>query len=76
MVYADRVVRKHFDPADYMIENLIGGMAYKPPGSIGGQQFVVRNCQDSRIYVLDHAGSVTIDDGQRCTIVMGPTKQR
>jgi len=73
------------DPADYVIENLNGGgdnddrdvvYAYKPPGSICGQQFVVRNCRDVDVYVLDHAGSVTVDDCQRCTIVLGPTEQR
>ncbi|XP_060861706.1 protein XRP2-like isoform X1 [Metopolophium dirhodum] len=69
------VERKHLDPADYVMENLNGCMAYKSPGSIGGQQFVVRNCQDSNIYLLDHTGSVTVDDCQRCTIVLGPTKQ-
>ncbi|XP_026817756.1 LOW QUALITY PROTEIN: protein XRP2-like [Rhopalosiphum maidis] len=69
------VERKHLDPADYVMENLNGCTAYKSPGSIGGQQFVIRNCQDSNIYLLDHTGSVTIDDCQRCTIVVGPTKQ-
>ncbi|VVC39344.1 Hypothetical protein CINCED_3A008023 [Cinara cedri] len=69
------VERKHLDPADYVIENLNGGMAYKPPGSVSGQQFVIRNCQGSNIYLLDHAGSITVDDCQRCTIVLGPTKQ-
>lgn len=64
------------DPADYVIENLNGSMAYKSPGSVSGQQFVIRNCQDASIYLLDHAGSVTVDDCQRCTIVLGPTKQR
>lgn len=71
------------DPADYVIENLNGSddngcsaYAYKPPGSICGQQFVVRNCHDVNVYVLDHAGSVTVDDCQGCTIVLGPTKQR
>lgn len=68
--------RKHLDPVDYVIENLNGGMTYKPPGSVCGQQFVIRNCQDSNIYLLDYAGSVTVDDCQRCMIVLGPTKQR
>lgn len=71
-----RVERKHLDPADYMIENLNGCITYKLPGSISGQQFVIRNCQDCSIYILDHSSSVTVDDCQRCTIVLGPTKQR
>lgn len=71
-----RVERKHLDPADYVIENLNGSVACKPPGSVGGQQFVVRNCRDSSVYLMDHAGSVTVDDCQRCTIVLGPTRQR
>lgn len=74
--WVHRVQRKHLDPADYVMENLNGCTAYKSPGSIGGQQFAIRNCQDSNIYLLDHTGSVTVDDCQRCTIVIGPTKQR
>ncbi|XP_025422707.1 protein XRP2-like [Sipha flava] len=74
MVYS-WVERKHLDPADYVMENVNGRTAYKPPGSIGGQQFIVRNCQDAEIFLLDHAGSVTVDDCQRCTILLGPTKQ-
>ncbi|XP_050424046.1 protein XRP2-like [Adelges cooleyi] len=69
------VERKHLNPTDYVIENLSNSTMYKAPGTVGGQQFVVRNCEDSYVYVLDYSDSVTIDDCQGCTIILGPTKQ-
>ncbi|XP_050520461.1 protein XRP2-like [Daktulosphaira vitifoliae] len=67
--------RKHLNPTDYIIENLSGGTVCKPPGSIGGQQFVIRNCEDTNVFLLDHSDSIIVDDCQGCTLILGPTKQ-
>lgn len=71
-----RAEQKHLDPTDYIIENLSRSSVCKPPGSIRGQQFVIRNCEDSSIFLLDYSDSIIVDDCQRCTLVLGPTKQR
>ena len=44
----------------------------RAPGQIDGQQFIVDNCKDCVVHVLDHCAQVTIDDCVGCTIVIGP----
>lgn len=45
--------------ADFMVRGLVGQTVIKEPGSIRGQQFVIENCQDCDIYLLDHTAQVT-----------------
>ncbi|XP_031698235.1 protein XRP2 [Anarrhichthys ocellatus] len=44
------------------------------PGKLNGQQFVIQECENCDIYVLDHSATVTIDDCVNCRVVLGPTK--
>lgn len=60
------------DPKDYTIGDLTGELAAKMPGEINGQQFIIQNNKDCRIFVLDHAETITIDDCINCQIVIGP----
>ena len=64
------------DPKDLIVENLEGGRAVKLPGSLKGSSFVVQNCRSSQVYVLDHTGTVNVDDCEDCDIVLGPVKGR
>ncbi|KAK3873480.1 hypothetical protein Pcinc_021510 [Petrolisthes cinctipes] len=65
--------KEKVNPADFTIEDLNGGEAGRLPGTIAGQQFIVQNCRDSCIYLLDHINTITIDDCSDCTIFVGPT---
>ncbi|KAG7392002.1 hypothetical protein PHYPSEUDO_002708 [Phytophthora pseudosyringae] len=44
----------------------------KLPGSINGQQFLIEDCHNCDIFVLDHCTSVQIDACVNCRIVVGP----
>lgn len=48
----------------------------KRKGDICGQQFIIENCQNSVLLVLDALDSVTIDDCKSCVIVLGPCSGR
>ena len=48
----------------------------KEPGSIGGQQFIVEECSESEVYLLDHTAALTIDVCNDCRIFAGPCESR
>ena len=49
-----------------------GEVLVKPPGSINGQQFIVEECEDCEIFLLDWSAMVTVDLCKRCRLVIGP----
>ncbi|KAK6630140.1 hypothetical protein RUM44_005691 [Polyplax serrata] len=59
---------------DYIIENLVCQEAIKVPRSIDGQQFIIQNCKDSTIYLLDYINTISIDDCINCKIILGPVE--
>ncbi|KAI6175420.1 Protein XRP2 [Aphelenchoides bicaudatus] len=59
-------------PRHYRFADSEDTVLVKRNGSIDGQQFVIDNCQNCVILVLDYLGSVTIDDCKSCIIVLGP----
>ena len=65
---------KKIDLTQYSFENLQEQTVVKAPGSIEGEQFMVRNCINCNIYLLDHINTITIDDCKNCKIFIGPTK--
>jgi protein XRP2 len=72
----DRDKRPKLNPKDYTIENETDSTIVRIPGSVEGKQFMVQNCKDSFIYVLDHCSTVTVDDCTNCKIILGPTRGR
>jgi protein-S-isoprenylcysteine O-methyltransferase Ste14 len=44
----------------------------RTPGQLDGQQFIIDNCKDCVIHILDHCAQVTIDDCVGCEIIVGP----
>lgn len=50
----------------------VPSLLLKQPGSVNGQQFLVEDCRDCDIFVLDHCTSVQIDECANCRIVVGP----
>uniref|UniRef100_H2YQW1 Protein XRP2 n=1 Tax=Ciona savignyi TaxID=51511 RepID=H2YQW1_CIOSA len=66
--------RKNIDPKDFTIDGLNDGLVIRKPGSIDGQQFIIQNCSNSRIYLFDHIAAITVDDCSNCQIIIGPVK--
>ncbi|CAH8508975.1 unnamed protein product [Schistosoma curassoni] len=66
--------RSELDPKDFIITDKCGGIYGRISGEINGQQFLIQNCKNSYIYLLDHSMTITIDDCSDCTIVTGPVK--
>lgn len=62
------------DLSQYIIDGAENTVVVKRPGSIDGQQFVIQNCKNSKIFLLDHIATVTVDDCVECQIIIGPTK--
>ena len=53
---------------------LIDGETGRKPGAISGQQFQIKNCNNSHIYLFDWSNTVTVDDCINCKIFIGPVK--
>ena len=53
---------------------LVDGETGRKPGSISGQQFQIKNCNNSHIYLFDWSNTVTVDDCINCKIFIGPVK--
>lgn len=68
----------NLNPADFMCKNQTqqGYTLIKSPGDIRGQQFLIEDCSDANVFLLDHIGSMTIDNCTNCRIVTGPVSSR
>ena len=64
--------KKKLDIKDFMFTKRKGEVLVKPPGSINGQQFIVEECEDCDIFLLDWSAMVTVDLCKRCRLVIGP----
>eukprot|EP00898_Chlorokybus_atmophyticus_P001621 jgi/Chlat1/245/Chrsp1S03150 len=62
------------DPRDFVFAGLKGEVRVKPPGSIAGQQFVIEECVDCAIFLLDCCATVTVDACRNCRVFVGPTE--
>ncbi|KAG3206687.1 hypothetical protein PC128_g651 [Phytophthora cactorum] len=58
---------------DFIFSNIqTASFLAKLPGSINGQQFLIEDCHNCDIFLLDHCTSVQIDACVNCRIVVGP----
>ncbi|CAK8686444.1 unnamed protein product [Clavelina lepadiformis] len=62
------------DPKNFIIDGAVDETIIRKPGTINGQQFVVQNCKNSKIYLLDHVATITVDDCTGCLFVIGAVK--
>ncbi|OQS02227.1 hypothetical protein THRCLA_21472 [Thraustotheca clavata] len=60
------------NPADYICRAQENTVVVRKPGSIAGQQFIIEECKQCSIFLLDHTTSVQIDQCSDCTIFVGP----
>ena len=67
-------LRVEVDLSQYIVDGQEGGQVVRRPGSVGGQQFVIRNSSNCSIYLYDWANTVTIDDCKNCKIFLGAVK--
>jgi len=44
----------------------------RAPGTVAGAQFIISDCEDCDIYVLDHTSTVSVDRCVNCRIFVGP----
>jgi len=72
----NRDTRPKLNPEDYTISDLDSDQCVKLAGEINGQQMIIKNCTNSRIYLLDYSASITIDDCSDCMFVLGPVSGR
>ncbi|CAM9745893.1 unnamed protein product [Ascophyllum nodosum] len=60
------------NPRDFMLSDKHKQVYVREPGSIGGQQFMVEECSDCDVYLLDNTAALTIDVCTDCRIFTGP----
>ena len=67
-------LRVEVDVSAFTIDKLVDGEDGRLPGSINGQQFQIKNYNNSHIYISDWSNTITIDDCTNCKIFLGPVK--
>ena len=60
---------------DFVVKNVArDSFVCKHPGSINGQQFMVEDCADATIFLLDHMAQLTVDNCTNTILVTGPVE--
>lgn len=67
-------LRKAVDPKDYTIENKKGETIVKVPGSINGNQFIIKNLENCIVFLFDNMAILSVDDCKNCKFFFGPSK--
>ena len=62
--------------AQYTIEQVRSAEVGRTPGQIAGREFIVRDCQEAHIYLLDSVNTITVDDCSDCLLVVGAVRGR
>nr|CAD7446379.1 unnamed protein product [Timema bartmani] len=70
--YRDK--RRAVNLHDYTVEDIKDAEVWKMPGSVHGEQLLIQNCCNARIYVLDHINSVNMDNCTNCTVVLSAVR--
>ncbi|CAN0291665.1 unnamed protein product [Scytosiphon promiscuus] len=60
------------NPKDFTFTSREKEVLVREPGSIGGQQFIVEECSECEVYLLDHTAALTVDLCTDCRIFAGP----
>ncbi|XP_061315764.1 protein XRP2 isoform X1 [Pezoporus flaviventris] len=66
--------RAKIDPKDYTFSGLKDETVGRLPGKVAGQQFIIQDCENCKIYIFDNSATITIDDCVNCQIFLGPIK--
>lgn len=68
--------KEGLDPKDFIFKLRSNESLMKLSQQINGQQFLLEECTNCEIYLLDHIGSMYIDDCKDCKIITGPISGR
>jgi len=69
----DNVPKKDLNPADYRCSQLKGEVVVKKPGDVNGVQFLVEDCSDTQVFLVDKVGPIAMDNCKGCTVICGPS---
>eukprot|EP00752_Nemacystus_decipiens_P013079 g11568.t1 len=64
--------RGKLNPRDFTFTGKQKEVLVREPGGIGGQQFIVEECSECEVFLLDHTAALTIDVCTDCRIFTGP----
>jgi hypothetical protein len=59
---------KALNPLDFQLSRRTSELLVKYPGDINGQSFLIEECNDCDIFLLDHSAAVTIDVCHNCRV--------
>jgi protein XRP2 len=66
--------KKKLNKADFMFKGKIGETLIKKPGDINGIDFMIKDLEDCKVYILDHTAQIQMDRCKNCTFFIGPIK--
>jgi len=64
---------KDLNPADFKVASVTDGVVVKKPGDVDGVQFLVEDCTNSHVILVDMVGPIAMDNCKGCTVVVGPS---
>ena len=71
-----REQKGHIDKRQLIISDKDHTVLGRLPGQLNGKQFLISNCKNCTILVLDYTGTVTVDKCTECHIFIAPCKGR
>lgn len=71
-----REKKGHIDRRQLIISDEEHAVLGRLPGQLNGKQFLISNCKNCTILVLDCTGTVTVDKCTECHIFIAPCKGR
>ena len=69
---AKKLDRETIDVNDFIVKDRVDETIIRKPGEICGEQFIIENCTNCDIYLLDHSATITIDNCKNCRFFIGP----
>jgi protein XRP2 len=57
---------------DYMFAKKVGETLIKLPGQIDGEQFLVEELENCKVFLVDHSAQIQVDECVNCEFFIGP----
>ena len=65
---AEEERKRPLDPADFILSKRSDSTIVREPGQIAGQSFIIEDCTNCDIFLLDHSAAVNIDQCTDCRV--------
>eukprot|EP01138_Halocafeteria_seosinensis_P003511 gb/GECG01003589.1/.p1 GENE.gb/GECG01003589.1/~~gb/GECG01003589.1/.p1 ORF type:complete len:478 (+),score=61.28 gb/GECG01003589.1/:1-1434(+) len=62
---------KEYDPQDFIVSEKTAESIVREPGSVGGQQFTIRDMKECQVLLFDHTDQITVEHCIDCLIFVG-----